>query len=57
MTAVAVISLAQMIALAVKTAIVMAQTNRCVKQLSVMQMPELMKKKIMIPVHPWHQIK
>ena len=42
MTAVAVISLAQMIALAVKTAIVMAQTNRCVKHLAVMQMPALM---------------
>ena len=57
MTAVAVISLAQMIALAVKTAIVMAQTNRCVKHLAVMQMPALMKKKILIPVHPWQQIK
>ena len=39
MTAVAVISLAQMIALAVKTAIVTAQMNRCVKHLAVMQMP------------------
>ena len=54
---VAVISLAQMIALAVKTAIVMAQTNRCVKHLAVMQMPAPMKKKILIPVHPWQQIK
>ena len=58
MTAEAVISLAQMIALAVKTAIVTAQMNRCVKHLAVMQMPALMTKMMMpIPVHPWQQIK
>ena len=57
-TAVAVISLAQMIALAVKTAIVTAQMNRCVKHLAVMQMPALMTKMMMpIPVHLWQQIK